>query len=208
MVENDFIKSLQLKLLKPLPGETAQEFMIPIKSININRGSNPRTACVLILFTPIEEIWNICLIQRQINPLDVHSGQISLPGGKLELTDNTHLDCALRETYEEIGIPSANIYPIGGLTSLYTSASNFNIHPFVGYMDQYPKFTLQTSEVQQVITYPIHELINPTSKNRTSITLSNGLLIDNVPYYKSNHGIIWGATAMILSELEQILVSM
>lgn len=208
MIENDFIKALELRLLKPLPGQMAQELMIPIKSININKGKEPRTACVMILFTPIEDNWNICLIQRQNNPNDIHSGQISLPGGKLEISDNSYLDCALRETFEEIGIPTSKIKPIGGLTSLYTSASNFHIHPFVGYMNQSPTFNLQTSEVQSVINYPLQNLLNPDSKKTTSIKLSNGLHIEDVPYYKTEVGMIWGATAMILSELEQLIITL
>jgi 8-oxo-dGTP pyrophosphatase MutT (NUDIX family) len=179
--------------------------MTPNKSIVFNKSNDHKTACVMVLLAPVKNTWKICLIQRQINPLDVHSGQISLPGGKLELSDQSHLDCAMRETFEEIGIPSEQINPIGGLTSIYTSASNFNIHPFVGYMDRDPIFILQASEVQRVITYPLESLLDPLSKSRTSIKLSNGLHIDNVPFYKSEYGLIWGATAMILSELEHIL---
>ena len=164
-----------------------------------------KTACVLALLFPIDKVWHIGLIERSIDhPDDKHAGQLSLPGGKMEKTDVSLEDCALRETYEEIGVHPNSIGILGSLTPLYVFVSNFKVYPFIGFTTEYPKFTLQKSEVSAFYEVPLDNFTNPTNKSKIDIPVRE-LILPDVPYYKVRDKILWGATAMIMSEIEHIL---
>lgn len=201
------IQDLESRLEKPLPGFLAQSkmagytadpsFYIP--------GDNHYVASVLILLFPKGNTWHFALIERaNHDPNDKHAGQISLPGGKMDDNDKTLEDCALRETYEEIGINPSLIGILGGLTPLFVRVSNFLVHPFIGFTTDYPKFIAQSSEVQQVFEVPIHILTDQSYKNTADIEIRNMLLKD-IPVYNVHGKNLWGATAMILSEFEAII---
>ncbi|HMP30624.1 MAG TPA: CoA pyrophosphatase, partial [Saprospiraceae bacterium] len=134
-----------------------------------------------------------------------HSAQISFPGGKLEDSDYSHSDCALRETHEEVGIDPSSVGIIGELSSIFVVASNFMVYPFVGFTSSEPNFEPDTDEVEYIIEVPLEQLLENKYIKRKSITVSNGTLIDNVPYFNFSGEVVWGATAMILSELKDIL---
>lgn len=202
-----FIQDLESRLEKPLPGFQAQSkmagytadpsFYVP--------GENYYTASVLILLFPKGNVWHFALIERSNHdPNDKHAGQISLPGGKMDNNDKTLEDCALRETYEEVGINPSLIGILGGLTPLFVKVSNFLVHPFVGFTTEYPKFVLQSAEVAQVFEVPVDLLTDNTYKKTADIEVRNMLLRD-IPVYNVNGKNLWGATAMILSEFEAII---
>jgi 8-oxo-dGTP pyrophosphatase MutT (NUDIX family) len=202
-----FIQDLESRLEKPLPGFQAQSkmagytadpsFYVP--------GDDHSTASVLILLFPKGNVWNFALIERSNHdPNDKHAGQISLPGGKMDDNDKTLEDCALRETYEEIGINPSLIGILGGLSPLFVRVSNFLVHPFVGFTTEYPRFILQSSEVANVYEVPVNILTDHSYKKTTDIEVRNMLLKD-IPAYDVYGKNLWGATAMILSEFEAII---
>jgi 8-oxo-dGTP pyrophosphatase MutT (NUDIX family) len=164
-----------------------------------------RLANVLCLLYPKNGKWHIPLIQRVITEKDKHSGQISFPGGKMEPTDNSRQAGALRETNEEIGVPVSDISILGGLSSLYIPASNFQVYPFIGFMNYAPTFIPQESEVAEVVEVELEQLIHPATLKYKSITFRNNFNIKNVPYFDVNNKTVWGATAMMLSEFVEIV---
>jgi hypothetical protein len=76
----------------------------------------------------------------------IHSGQISLPGGKAEKTDPGPAFTALREAREEIGIDPEKVTIIGRLTDLYIPPSNYVVSPFIGYLAARPVFTIEPAK--------------------------------------------------------------
>ncbi|MBK9255227.1 MAG: CoA pyrophosphatase [Saprospiraceae bacterium] len=205
-IDISFIDKLEKRLNEPLPGELAQDIMAPAHHY-LYREIPPdyKTASVLALLLPKNKEWHLALIERNADdPHDKHAGQLSLPGGKLDEIDYTLEDCAIRETYEEIGVEPSSIGILGALSPLYVFVSNFMVYPFVGFTTDTPKYSLQKSEVSDLIEIPLSFLTNTGNKSKTDIIIREQKLT-NVPYYKVKNKILWGATAMILSEFEYLL---
>lgn len=198
-----FIDHLAQNLQRPLPGQPAQYRMA--HAVRRHQSTPPpdaRQAGVMALLFPEQDGWHLTFIQRvATNPNDRHSGQISFPGGKYEPGDENLLQTALRETHEEIGVPPAQVTVLGALTPLYIPVSNFEVHPFVGCTDSPPVFSPQASEVTAVLTIPITYFSDPASVRKADITVGPNITLKSVPYFDLNGEVLWGATAMILSEL-------
>jgi 8-oxo-dGTP pyrophosphatase MutT (NUDIX family) len=200
-----YIQHLSQRLAGPLPGQEAQYQMASMRRLNelsqYRIPDNARVACVLNLLHFSDGAWRTVLIRRTENPHDRHSGQISFPGGRYEPEQDPSLEAvALRETEEEIGIPGARIRLLGRMTELYIPVSNFLVHPFIGVLEGAPEFRLQPGEVEAVLTPSLEHLAHPETKKVTDIRLGGGLTIPEVPYFEVEGRIVWGATAMILSE--------
>jgi 8-oxo-dGTP pyrophosphatase MutT (NUDIX family) len=153
---------------------------------------------VLILFYPFQNEIYLPLILRPIYR-GVHSGQVSLPGGRKEPGDSDVVDTALREAEEEIGVNSACVRILGQISPVYIGASNNIVYPSVGWIDSRPDFTTDRREVALLIEAPLSALLNPSNIRSESRQL-NGRSVD-VPYYRVCGQSVWGATAMILGEL-------
>ena len=188
-----------------LPGEEAQLKMAHAFRRKLwPAGPDARLAGVMMLLYPKESQWQTVIIQRAAkNPNDVHSGQLSFPGGKKEDFDPNMVSCALRETQEEIGIDAIQI--IGSLTPLFIPVSNFLVYPFMGYINYEPAFIPDSREVQDVFTVPLHHFQDPENRKHASIHVGSGMQLDDVPYYDIHGRMLWGATAMIISEVTTIL---
>lgn len=202
----DFIERLERKLEDDLPGQRAQLLMAPVgRRDSLIPPDEYKEASVLALLFLKSKEWHIAFIQRTTTvDDDPHSGQISLPGGQVEEADITHSDCAIRETQEEIGINAEDIGLIGELTPLYISVSNFLVYPFVGFTQQEPVFEPQPTEVSAVIEVPLDTLINERFRAVKEIPVRGGLLKD-VPCFEIEDKVVWGATAMMMSEFAEIL---
>ena len=114
-----------------------------------------RQSAVLILLFPKANDWHVVLTERVGSANDPHSHQISFPGGSLDAGDVSLEACALRETFEEVGIDPQTVKIIGKMTDLYIPVSNFHVHPFLAWTKHPPQYIKQETEVKHVIEAPI-----------------------------------------------------
>lgn len=166
-----------------------------------NHNGNPRLAAVLILLYPFQDDLHFALIERN-QYQGVHSGQVSLPGGQRE-GDEQLSATALRETFEEVGVPPAMVEMLGALTTIYIPPSDFEVHPYVGYTSNHPQWRPDPHEVADLIETPLQCLFDDSLKQVGAVPTSHGAI--DAPYYAINGRKVWGATAIILSEFEQRL---
>jgi len=159
-----------------------------------------RIAAVMALLHPSDEGLQITLIKRTSHPKDQHSGQISFPGGGKDDSDNSLIECALRETLEETGVASHKIKVLGSLSPLFVYASNNMVYPYVGYHDGIPDYTPDPSEVAEIINVPLTYMLRPEIVSTTELQV-RGFTLPEVPYYDVKGHILWGATAMMMVEL-------
>jgi len=160
---------------------------------------------VLILFYPGElpsagEAGLLLTVRSRRLPN--HAGQVSLPGGAVEFGENTQ-QAALRETSEEIGVDPSSVTLLGGLTRLHVPVSRFVLHPFVGFVDRVPTHVADESEVARVIELPLRRLMEPRRATHESRGREPQRV--QVPYFEVDGEKVWGATAMVLSELLTLL---
>ena len=207
LIFSEFIEKLKQQLAQSLPGEAAQYKMasaqrkLPLRDY-LAAAKKPMDSAVLVLLYPVNaKIYTVLMLRPQEQ--GVHSGQVSFPGGKYEETDGTFMNTALREAGEEMGIIKEQVIIVGELSPLYIPPSNFLVHPFVGYMTEKPVIQPSKDEVKQVIEANIELLLDDTLKDRKIIEV-RGYKIDT-PFYNIYGNVVWGATAMILSELEDLL---
>ncbi len=202
-----FIDRLAKKLQKPLPGEVAQYKMAHVARRNkMIPPVSARQAGVLVLFYPRSKDWHIVLIERQsFHANDRHGGQISFPGGKHEAQDPSLEYTALREAQEEVGIDAQKVELLGALSELYIPVSNFQVNPYVGFVDHTPNFTPEVQEVRTVLEVPFEHFQNPANRKLTDLQIAQNLTLRNVPYFDVLGRVVWGATAMMLSELLEVL---
>lgn len=165
--------------------------------------NNPKEASVLALFYPDEYNETRFLLTQRASYNGTHSAQISFPGGKREVHDSDEKHTAIRETYEEVGVEMKNIKVIKEFTQAYIPPSNFLVSPFMGYLENTPTFE-PNNEVDTIIEVKLSDLLNDdniTVKNLSTSYMDN---ID-VPCFKLNNYVVWGATAMILNEIKCVL---
>lgn len=204
----DLIKKISEKLQDDqLPGEIAQIRMA--HAFRRKLWPAPESAIpagVLIFIYPKNNEWHLVFIERTSrNPADVHGGQISFPGGKMDPCDENLISCAIREAEEEVGILKDSIQILGQLTPLYIPVSNFLVYPVVGFSEVTPLFSRQEKEVNAVIEMPFHHFTNGHNIKHMDMMFGSGMKMEDVPYFDAHGKVIWGATAMILSELLVLL---
>jgi len=205
---DEFLKYTPKILNVELPAALAHAKMIPpnreelLKNIDFTQ-IIPKRAAVMMLFYPKNFQTHLALILRTTYN-GVHSSQIAFPGGKVELFDIDLKETALRETHEEIGVHPSTINVIRAFTEVYIPPSNFMVHPFMGYSYDELKFVLQEDEVAGMVEFPIEDFLDDTILKNTIIQTSYQDSIE-VPGFQVNEHFIWGATAMILSELKETL---
>ena len=201
-----FRLGLKSRLEHPLPGMDAQIKMAP-KPVNSRRFEEDaqikaKLSAVLVLLYPHKG--DVCLtLMKRPDYSGVHSGQVSFPGGKKESSDINLIDTALRETEEEIGIHRSKIEVIGELSELFVIASNFKITPVVGVIDYKPQFIPDPIEVAGILNVSLSSLENIDNQGVERMHFRNDIIIHS-PYYNVRGNMVWGATAMILSELLEI----
>jgi 8-oxo-dGTP pyrophosphatase MutT (NUDIX family) len=202
-----FIESLKNKLDKPLPGLESQLKLASMRRLmkdgQLIIPADARKAGVLILFYPFGGDIYLAFIKRAEYP-GVHSGQISFPGGGWERSDNDLVATALREAEEEIGVPRESITPIGKLTDLFIPPSNFLVTPVVGYSERKPEFKIDPEEVDRILEIPLQEFLDHTAIQQKEISIFPDVIL-KVPCFYVNEQVIWGATAMIMNELLDVI---
>jgi 8-oxo-dGTP pyrophosphatase MutT (NUDIX family) len=206
---DEFLISLSKIKNIQLPAEASQFKMSPpfrrelIKTYK-SQMKNAKRAGVLALFYPnsLQET-HLALILRKTYK-GVQSAQIGFPGGKYEEDDKTLKTTALRETKEEIGIAVEHVEIIKQMTEVYIPPSNFYVQPYIGITTNTPKFIKQDEEVEDVIEVPLTQFLDDAIVVTKSVETSYTTKID-VPAYELNGYIVWGATAMMLSEIKDLL---
>ena len=207
-MEFDYFLSLISKIEhKQLGGFSSHAKMIPkerkvLRKIELE-SAKPRKAAVLALFYPDEvNLTNFLLIVRASYD-GTHSSQISFPGGKYELAD-IHLETtAIRETSEEVGVNAEDINIKRQLTDTYIPPSNFLVSPFIGYSNSKPSFETN-HEVEDLLEVKLADLLNENSVSTKKLSTSYMENID-VPCFNLNKKVVWGATAMMLSEIKDLI---
>ena len=199
----NLIRELKSALRVPLPGEAAQKKMAPpLRDLRPEPGVMPRRSAVLALLYG-SPLGISLLFTLRPRTLAQHGGQISFPGGMAEEQDATLVQTALREVEEEVGLPAKLVQVLGCITSLYISPSQTMVYPFVGWIPQLPSLHPSPVEVEKVLEVPLTTLLDPKTRQfykwqRNGQTLT-------APCYQVNGSCIWGATAMMVSELLDII---
>ena len=196
-----YAEDIKKALDEKLPGSLSHLKMLPPnRKLFVPKEKNKikHSSVLLLLFTDNQET-TACLIKRPAH-MKHHAGQIALPGGRIEKGE-TAFETALRETWEEIGISPEQIQKLGSLSELYVEISGFLIHPFVGWLERKPKFIIDRNEVEKTILFPLQNFKN--SFDKVVLESYTGKL--EVPCIRFDGEIIWGATAMILSEFCDVI---
>ena len=200
-----FVQRVAAALAGPLPGAAAQRAMSVQPRTELPDGTLTgdlhQSAVLVLIYRHDGDLW-LPLVRRSAT-LRQHGGQLALPGGRREAGDASLWATAVRETAEEIGVDPRDIRYLGALTELVIAVSSNLVHPYVGYVDQRPCFRLQQSEVVGLLHLPLAALLDDETKYVEEWDLSGRRA--RVPFYRYQDGVIWGATAMILSEFEALL---
>ncbi len=184
--------------------------MIPKERINFSPEkilqSNPKKAAVLALFYPDLNKETKFLLTLRANYGGTHASQISFPGGKFDDSDVDLKNTALRETFEEVGIESNRIEILKQMSDTFIPPSNFLVSPFIGIHHNTPIFNFN-HEVEALIEVKLSDLLNDETIAIKKLSTSYMKNID-VPCFILNNYTVWGATAMILSEIKDLLKSL
>ena len=138
------------------------------------------------------------VLTRRRDDLNDHAGQISFPGGQQERGETMPM-AALREAHEEVGVPEAALELLGELSTIYIAPTDFEVHPYVAWHDGHPHFVPQDREVAEILEVPLSHLLDPDTM-RHEIWEIKGYSVE-IPYYLVDDHRVWGATAIMLSEL-------
>jgi len=206
---NDFSQRISKIKNLPLPGTVSHYKMAPQERIRKlaeirDLGKTPRKAGVLALFYPGNGNMTCLLLILRNTYKGVHSNQIGFPGGKQETEDTDLLATAIRETNEEVGVPPERLTILRSLSHLYIPPSNFEVWPFIGLYDKKIPFVLQQKEVAALIEVPLTDFLDDGKVVNHNLSTSYAKSVD-VPAFLFNGYIVWGATAMILSEIKELL---
>ena len=205
---NIFLESIPKIVQEKLLGELSHLKMCPperedlMKNIKLE-SIKPREAAIMMLFYPKNNKTHLALILRT-SYNGVHSSQIAFPGGKVEKFDLNFQETALRETHEEIGISPNIINVIRDFTPIYIPPSNFMVYPFLGFSNSELIFDIDPNEVAGIIELPMTEFLDENIVISKRMSTAYNLEID-VPAFKIQEHIVWGATAMMLSELKDVI---
>ena len=164
-------------------------------------GGSCLRAGVLVLIYPREDGYYLVLTRRTTQVAH-HQAQISFPGGQMDERESA-AETALREAEEEIGVESARLHVLGELTPLYIPPSNYCIYPVVASAERRPDFRPSPHEVAKVIEVPLGHLLDTRNIRREKWPL-RGMDVA-VPFYLFEGHKIWGATAMVLAELLDLI---
>ncbi len=192
-----------------LPGEESHYEMAPMERLKELKhralaAKEAKRAGVMILFYPsVSGQTHFVLILRK-KYKGVHSAQIGFPGGQYEAEDNSFEMTALRETEEEVGVPSSAISVLKELTEIYIPPSNYFVQPYLGISVTNPKFIPQENEVEAIIEVPLTEFLDDRILINKTLSTSYATRME-VPAFKLQQHLVWGATAMMLNEVRELL---
>ena len=209
---NAFLDSISKIENIELPAQDSQFKMAPpfrhelINSYSKQMKTAKRAGVLAMFYPDIDLQTKLILIHRKTYK-GVHSAQIGFPGGKIELEDSSLQETAIRETYEEIGVEKHKIKVLKQLTEVYIPPSNYFVQPFFGICESTPQFLKQDDEVEDILEVALHHFLDDKKIVNSIVDTSYNKKIE-VPAFKLNGHIVWGATAMMLSEIKDLLKQM
>ncbi|MGY5353392.1 NUDIX hydrolase [Wenyingzhuangia sp. IMCC45467] len=203
---NYLCNHIDLLVKMTLPGIDAHKTLSPIQRplfTKYNIPDNAKKAGVLVLLYPNKEQKTTLLLTKRAQYKGTHSNQISFPGGKKNPEDVDLKNTAIRETYEEVGLAQTDLKIHKQLSSIYIPPSNFKVNSYLATIPYTPVFT-KNYEVDEIIHITIEELLNNNNLTtfKTATSYANNI---EVPCFMFNKHCVWGATAMILSEVKEVL---
>lgn len=203
------LENIKYKLQQPLPGQVSHLKMSTANRIeefsrfNFNLNEAKKSAVLILLFYDNEKL-KVVFIRRS-DYVGIHAGQIAFPGGRYEESDENVQNTALREIEEEIGITSDKIQVIGRLTDIYVPPSNFLISIFVGFLKEKPVFKAEQREVESIFTIDLDEFLDDDVIQEKEFFVQSSNTSVQAPYYNVGGVEIWGASAMVMTELLDLL---
>jgi len=202
-----FYQQVSLALARPLPGVKAQSALAIVNSdrFSVKPDHAKQAAVCAVLYPSEDQFVKLIYIQRALHDQDKHSGQISFPGGQVELADVDLLATAIRELQEETGIEISETNLLGRLSPLYIPVSNFQVHPYVFGITYKPEVLRQESEVDEIFGFELHNLLQ--AEIQTKRISGYGFSIDKAPFFDLGDKTLWGATAMMTNELLEVIRS-
>lgn len=206
---SELVRVLPEVLNGSLPGVDAHRTMAPYPArvkpelLSVEGKTDAREAATLILLYPFcgGDESALVLTKRQLGLRD-HSGQISLPGGSRD-GNETAEETALREGWEEVGVPPDDPVVLGRLSPIHIPPSGFSVYPVVAAIDYVPPFKIQEAEVAALIEVPTSVLLNPSTRQKSSRETLGGTF--EAPFFAVDGYEVWGATAMMLAEFVAVL---
>lgn len=164
---------------------------------------NSRKAAVLVPLAMINGEWHI-LLTRRSEVVNDHKGQVSFPGGSVELSDVDAIAAALREANEEIGLDARDVEILGELDA-FDTISHFVVKPVVAYLNWPVELKPNPAEVARIFTIPLKWLIQSKNINFQEWVSTDGAN-HKVIIYKDYLGEkLWGISAIITVRLLHIL---
>jgi 8-oxo-dGTP pyrophosphatase MutT (NUDIX family) len=206
---NILLSRINQSLLKGLPGESAHSKLAlqhrKPASEYLNEITDYKIGCVISLIVKNNQHeWCLVLMERMSHEKDVHANQISFPGGKQEESDASYYDTALRELQEELGVSSDVVNLISPLSELYIPPSNFLVKPFLCYTHHELTYNPNDSEVRSLMEIPLSFFMQESNVIHGGFKSARGYDV-NAPFYEYNSHKIWGATAMMIAEIVDLL---
>ena len=182
------------RVLLPIEGWRADE-VAGASDFDLNPGMEPppgapAEAAVLVAFTPGERGPSLTLTRRA-DTLARHTGQIAFPGGRLDPGEGP-AEAAVREAWEEIGLPPAAVRPLG-LGDRYRTGTGYLVTPVVAWVAPLPELSPSPAEVAEVFHVPWAHLADPANRRRDHYDL-NGVRRHfwSIDWHDR---LVWGATA-------------
>lgn len=209
MLFNSFLESVVKIKHLDLFGEISHAKMSPPYRLELaekmkEKAKSAKRAGVMALFYPNTEGETYLVLILRKTYKGVHSAQVGFPGGRYEIEDKDLMVTAMRETEEEVGVPKSMVEVLKTMSPIYIPPSNFMVHPYIAISESTPIFVKQDKEVEDVIEVKLVDFLNETNNINTRVPTSFGVEVD-VPAFKLNEHIVWGATAMMLSEIKDLL---
>lgn len=161
-------------------------------------------AGVLVILYRRNKNWQL-LFNLRSQFVSHHKGEIAFPGGAKDEVDSNMLACALREAQEEMGIQPQDVTVLGQLDSIATR-TGFLIYPFVGCIPYPYAFKVDRREVAEVLEVPLVNLMSSSTQRKEAHLKQDGVL-EKITSYFVDGRLIYGATAMMVTQLLEIMKS-